>query len=177
MKLISSFHGSVLVIAATTLLAACSASTDPKASGESSTPVVPEVVLGRASWDDRSDRPVHRVSCNFEAPFYRFKAEGHGFELAVGFWGDGAQDIQQVDFQQADSIELTKITAEGEIYRYTTLRILPEMGEISGSTGKAEGSTRLRPTSLAALTEYGDGVQLDFELDCPLTASVQSAES
>jgi hypothetical protein len=135
------------------------------------------VVLGQVSWDDHPDRPVHRVSCAFEAPFYRFRAEGHGFELAVGFWGDDAESTQQIDFQQADSIELTETTAEEVIYRYTTLRILPEMGVVTGSADKVEGSTRLRPTSLAALTEYGDGVTVDFEFACPTTAQAQSAES
>lgn len=177
MQLIQSALPLSLGAFATALLAACSAPTDLDTSGESGAPVVPEVVLGRVSWDDHPDRPVHRVSCGFEAPFYRFTAEGHGFELAVGFWGDDAEMIDQVDFEQADSIELTEKTAEGVIYRYTTLRILPEMGDISGSTNTAEGSTRLRPTSLAALIEYGDGVQLDFELDCPLRESAQSAES
>lgn len=177
MKLVQSSFPIGLAALATVLLSACSVSTDPDASAQQGAPVVPEPVLGRVSWDDHPERPVHRVSCQFEAPFYRFRAKGHGFELAVGFWGDDAEMIQQVDFQQADSIELTETTAEGVIYRYTTLRILPEMGEITGSAAKAEGSTRLRPTSLAALTEYGDGVQLDFALDCPITEPARSAES
>jgi hypothetical protein len=177
MKLIQAAGAIVFTMAATAVLSGCSAPDDPSASGDSLAVVEPETVLGHASWDDHEDRPLHSVSCEFEAPFYRFRAEGHGFELAVGFWGDHAQTVQQVDFEQADSIELTETTAEGVIYRYTTLRILPEMGQITGSTDKAAGSTRLRPTSLAALTEYGDGVQLDFEFDCPLTEPAQSAES
>ena len=118
-----------------------------------------------------------RARCGFAAPCYRFKAAAHGFELAVGFWGDKAEEVEQVDFEQADSIELTEITAEGVIYRYTTLRILREKGAITGSEANAEGSTRLRPTRLAALTEYGEGVQLDFEFDCPVNEQSQSAGS
>ena len=62
------------VVAATT---ACSSPTDKAATEEANSEAVPDAILGQASWDDHRDRPLHRVSCGFDAPFYRFKAEGH----------------------------------------------------------------------------------------------------
>lgn len=164
-----------LTLAAFTL--GCSPAPNSSQSQEQTAIGLPDKVVGVASWDDHPDRPIHRVQCEFEAPFYRFRAEGHGFELAVGFWGKDADQVEKVDFEQADSIELTEVTAEEEIYRYTTLRVLPEMGEIQGSVTKARGITRLRPTSLAALTEYGQGIELDFEFDCQLSAPAEAAGS
>ncbi|MFW6339266.1 MAG: hypothetical protein ACOC0Q_00190 [Wenzhouxiangella sp.] len=155
----------------------CSPSPDASRSHGQIADGLPNEVVGMASWDDHLDRPIHRVHCEFEPPFYRFRAEGHGFELAVGFWGEEADRIEEVDFEQADSIELTEVTAEEVIYRYTTLRILPEMGSIKGSLTQARGTTRLRPTSLAALTEYGDGIELAFEFSCPLSPPAAAAES
>ncbi|HMA98535.1 MAG TPA: hypothetical protein VKO38_03660 [Wenzhouxiangella sp.] len=155
----------------------CSRSTGSDPVNEQPAGGLPDQVIGIASWNDHPERPIHRVSCAFEPPFYRFRAEGHGFELAVGFWGDQADRIGEVDFEQADSIELTEVTAEQVIYRYTTLRFLPEMGTIEGSTSAAKGTTQLRPTSLAALTEYGDGIELDFEFSCPLSDPGSVAES
>lgn len=155
----------------------CTPSPDSSLSREPASAGLPDEVVGMASWDDHTDRPIHRVHCEFEAPFYRFKAEGHGFELTVGFWGEAADRIEEVDFKQADSIELTEVTAEEVIYRYTTLRILPEMGQITGTMNEARGTTRLRPTSLAALTEYRDGIELNFEFSCPLSPQSSVAES
>jgi hypothetical protein len=159
------------------VIAGCSQSTGSSPNGKPAEAALPEEVVGTASWDDHPERPIHRVSCEFEPPFYRFRAEGLGFELAVGFWGDDADQIEEVDFNQADSVELTEITAEEVIYRYTTLRFLPEMGPIRGSTSNAQGRTKLRPTSLAALTEYDEGIDLDFEFKCPASDPGSVAES
>jgi len=165
------------VVFVVVMASGCSRSTGSDSVDEQAAAGLPDQVVGMVSWDDHPERPIHRVTCAFEPPFYRFRAEGHGFELAVGFWGDQADRIADVDFEQADSIELTEVTAEQVIYRYTTLRFLPEMGTIEGSTSAAKGKTQLRPTSLAALTEYGDGIELDFEFSCPLRGRDSIAES
>ena len=168
----------VKVIAALSLIAGfsgCSPSPDPKPAGEQVAAGLPDAVVGIASWDDHLDRPIHRVQCAFEAPFYKMQAEGLGFELAVGFWGDEADQIGEIDFEQADSVELTRVTAEQRIYRYSTLRILPEMGDVKGSPTAVDGRTGLRPTSLAALEEYPEGIELDFEFSCPLSAAPDPA--
>lgn len=165
------------LVAAAALTVACSESAETGGASDQRPSGLPDTVVGTASWDDHLDRPIHRVSCAFEPPFYRLEAEGHGFELKVGFWGEQAQKLQAVDFEQADSVELIQVTPEDEIYRYTTLRILPEMGKVSGSEASTSGKTRLRSTSLAALEAYPDGIELEFEFACPLSSSAPAAES
>ncbi|NDY94777.1 hypothetical protein [Wenzhouxiangella limi] len=171
------FYARVAVMAIAGLTAACSDEPETGSAGAAETAGLPDTVVGTASWDDHLQRPIHRVQCDFEAPFYKLQAQGHGFELTVGFWGDEADRVSEVDFEQADSVELVQVTPEEEIYRYTTLRILPEMGQVSGSETSASGTTRLRSTSLAALEEYRNGIELDFEFSCPLSAPDQAAES
>lgn len=166
-----------LAMVVTGLTAACSQGLQTDESGGQAAPALPDQVVGLASWDDHLERPIHRVRCEFESPFYTLQAEGHGFELRVGFWGEKADSTEEVDFEQADSVELTLVTPEEKIYRYTTLRILPEMGEVSGSESSASGKTRLRSTSLAALEEYREGIELDFEFACPLSSAVPASES
>lgn len=159
------------------LMAACSRSAETEQSAAQSADGLPEQVVGTASWDDHQQRPIHRVQCGFEPPFYTLQAEGHGFELRVGFWGDKARRLDDIDFEQADSVELTLVTPEEQIYRYTTLRILPEMGVVSGSESSASGKTRLRSTSLPALEDYRNGIELDFEIACPLSSPEPASES
>lgn len=171
------FCARVAVMALAGLTAACSDKPGTESADAAESAALPDTVVGTASWDDHLERPIHRVRCQFEAPFYSLQAEGHGFELKVGFWGEDAERPEAVDFEQADSVELTLVTPEEEIYRYTTLRILPEMGDVSGSESSASGTTRLRSTSLAALEEDRDGIELDFEFSCPLSAPAQSAGS
>lgn len=161
----------------TGLTIACSQAIETDKPGDQAAPALPEQVVGLASWDGHLKRPIHRVRCEFKPPFYTLQAEGHGFELRVGFWGEKADSTEEVDFEQADSVELTLVTPEEEIYRYTTLRILPEMGEVSGSESSASGKTRLRSTSLAALEEYREGIELDFEFACPLRPGATASGS
>lgn len=171
------FYARVAVMAFAGLTAACSENPETDNSQAAQSAALPDTVVGTASWDDHLQRPIHRVRCDFDAPFYSLQAEGHGFELKVGFWGEDAERPEAVDFEQADSVELTLVTPEEEIYRYTTLRILPEMGQVSGSETSASGKTRLRSTSLAALEAYRDGIELDFEFSCPFNAPAQAAGS
>lgn len=170
-------YAQAAVMAMAGLTAACSETPETDTAEAAEAAALPDTVVGTASWDDHLQRPIHRVRCEFEAPFYSLQAEGHGFELKVGFWGEDAERPEAVDFEQADSVELTLVTPEEEIYRYTTLRILPEMGKVSGSETSASGTTRLRSTSLAALEEYRDGIELDFDFACPVSAQAQAAES
>lgn len=129
---------------------------------------LPDAVLGYASWEGDGERKeIRRVSCEMEDSFYVMLAEGRDFALRVGFWGDGARAIDEIDFDQADSVELRAVDEELYFYRYSILRILPDMGPVAGSPGFASGSTRLRPTSTEAVAKHRAGVDLDFEFSCP----------
>ncbi len=127
---------------------------------------LPDTVVGYARWRDGERKPIHRVHCGQESPHYVMLAEGKDFTLRVGFWGEAAATPADIDFEQADSVELRAVDDELQYYRYSTLRILPEMGKVSGSERAAQGQTPLRPTSLAAIEAHQEGVELDFDLSC-----------
>lgn len=149
------------------LLTACSRDEVPEHALMLPNEKLPETVLGYASWDEGGERKqIRRVSCQLEDSFYVMLAEGRDFVLRVGFWGEGARQIDEIDFEQADSVELRTIDDELYFYRYTSLRILPEMGPVSGSTQSARGTTRLRSTSTDAVVKHRQGIELDFEFSC-----------
>lgn len=128
---------------------------------------LPDAVLGYVSWEDDGERKlIRRVSCQMEDDFYVMLAEGRDFMLRVGFWGKDARELTQIDFEQADSVELRAVDTELNFYRYSILRILPDMGPVAGSPGYAKGSTRLRPTSTEAVIKHRGGVELTFEFAC-----------
>lgn len=131
---------------------------------------LPDTVLGYVRWDEAGEpKPIRRATCQMEDNFYVMLGEGRDFTLRVGFWGDGAREIGDIDFEQADSVELRAVDEESYFYRYSILRILPEMGPVAGSPGFAKGKTRLRPTSTEAVVKHRAGVELDFEFSCPST--------
>ena len=129
---------------------------------------LPDLVLGYVQWGaDEEPRPIRRTRCQLEDEFYVMVGEGRDFVLRVGFWGEQARAIDDIDFEQADSVELRAVDEELYFYRYSILRILPEMGPVAGSPEFAKGTTRLRPTSTEAVVKHRAGVELDFEFSCP----------
>lgn len=160
------------------MVAACSRSDVPEHAVMLPADDLPDTVLGYARWAAEDEpRPIRRVRCGMEDNFYVMTAEGRDFLLRVGFWGDQARVLEDIDFEQADSVELRTIDDELYFYRYTTLRIFPEMGPVAGSDGHARGRTRLRPTSTEAVVKHRDGVEVDFEFSCPEQQPARSGES
>lgn len=139
---------------------------------------LPDTVLGYAAWETDGERKlIRRVSCAMEDSFYVMEAEGRDFVLRVGFWGEGARTIDDIDFEQADSVELRAVDDDLYFYRYTILRILPEMGSVQGSADAARGLTRLRSTSTEAVVKHRSGIELDFEFSCSEPEPAQVAGS
>ncbi|GEM_PF-7039122 len=167
-----------VALLATLTMTACSGDDLPEHALMVPAEDLPDQVMGYVSWDDVEERKlVRRVSCRMEDSFYVMVAEGRDFVLRVGFWGEGARDIEEIDFDQADSVELRTVDEELYFYRYTILRILPEMGPVSGSVESARGTTRLRSTSTEAVVKHRSGIELDFEFSCSVPAPAQVAGS
>lgn len=168
---------SVLVSAAL-FTAACSKQDVPEHALLLPAQDLPDTVLGYARWEvDGQSKPIRRVNCQMEDSFYVMVAEGRDFVLRVGFWGQGARRIEDIDFEQADSVELRSVDEELYFYRYTTLRILSEMGPVRGSVDSVQGRTPLRATSAEAVAKHRSGVELDFEFSCSEPASARVAGS
>lgn len=168
------------LVAATVLsltLVACSRDDVPEHAVMLPPENLPDTVLGYAAWGDGERRDIRRVRCELDEPFYVMKAEGADFELQVGFWGSDAEKLEDIDFEQADSVELRAVDEELHYYRYTILRMLPEMGQVAGSPGLAGGKTYLRSTSENAIADHGPGVDIDFEFSCPAGSALPDAES
>ena len=159
--------GIALLASAGMALSACSRDALPEHAVMLPPADLPDAVLGYATWANGERKDIRRVSCGLEDAFYVMTAEGRDFELRVGFWGQDATDLSGIDFDQADSVELRTVDEELHFYRYTTLRILPEMGPVIGADSYARGKTTLRSTSQAALAEHRSGVEIDFEFSCP----------
>lgn len=164
------------ILAALVLITACSRDDVPEHAIMFPDESLPDVVLGYVQWDDIDERKlIRRTHCQMEDEFYVMVGEGRDFVLRVGFWGQDARAIDDIDFEQADSVELRTIDDELYFYRYTILRILPGMGPVSGSVDSARGQTWLRPTSTEAVVKHRSGVELEFELSCPQPEPVQVA--
>ncbi len=157
-----------LVLMALVILAACSRSDVPEHALMLPNEALPDTVLGYVRWEGNGERrPIRQVSCQLEESYYVMVGEGRDFVLRVGFWGGGARDVKDIDFEQADSVELRAVDEDLYFYRYSVLRLLPEMGPVAGSPQSAKGNTRLRPTSTNAVVKHRAGLAIDFELSCP----------
>lgn len=166
------------LLAVVALTTACTSNEAPEHAVMFPKDDLPDIVLGQARWEnDQQPKPIRRVKCEMQDQFYVMTAEGRDFVLRVGFWGEGAQALEDIDFEQADSVELRAVDEELYFYRYTMLRILPEMGPVSGSVESAKGTTPLRSTSTEAVVKHRSGIELDFEFSCPGPASAQVAGS
>jgi len=160
------------------LTAACSRSDVPEHAVMLPSEDLPDAVLGYARWEaDAEPKPIRRVSCELQDGFYVMTAEGRDFVLRVGFWGQDAREIGEIDFDQADSVELRAVDDDLYFYRYTTLRILSEMGPVSGSADSVQGRTPLRATSAEAVAKHRAGVEVDFEFSCSQSGSARVAGS
>lgn len=159
------------------VLAACSGDRIPEHAVMLPAQDLPDTVLGYVSWTDQARKPIHRVSCHLEDAFYVMLAEGRDFELRVGFWGQDAQSLAEIDFDQADSVELQTVDEDLQYYRYSMLRFLPEMGPVNGSDSHSRGKTALRSTSAAAVAEHRAGIEIDFEFSCSADAPAPAARS
>ena len=158
----------MIIASALVFLPACSRNDVPEHVLMFPNEALPDEVLGYVRWEEDGERKeIRRVSCQMEDNFYVMLGEGRDFTLRVGFWGDGAREIGDIDFEQADSVELRAVDEELYFYRYSILRILPEMGPVAGSPEFAKGTTRLRPTSTEAVVKHRAGVELEFEFSCP----------
>lgn len=168
----------VIILAGLVLISACSRDDGPEHAIMFPDESLPDVVLGYVQWDDVEEpKLIRRTRCQMEDEFYVMVGEGRDFVLRVGFWGQDARAIEDIDFEQADSVELRTIDDELYFYRYTILRILPGMGPVNGSVGSARGKTWLRPTSTEAVVKHRSGVELEFELSCPQPEPARVAES
>jgi len=166
-----------LAAGAALLIGACSGDGIPEHAVMLPPQDLPDTVLGSATWADGGRKDIHRVVCELDQPFYRMKAEGADFELEVGFWGSDVETLDDIDFEQADSVELRAVDDELYYYRYSILRILPEMGPVAGGPEAAAGKTYLRSTSEQAIAEHGAGIDIDFEFSCSASPARPGAES
>lgn len=157
----------VVIPAVLVMITACSRDDVPEHAIMFPDESLPDVVLGYVQWDDIDEpRLIRRTRCQMEDDFYVMVGEGRDFVLRVGFWGQDARTIDDIDFEQADNVELRTIDDELYFYRYTILRILPGMGPVNGSVDSAQGKTWLRPTSTEAVVKHRSGLELEFELSC-----------
>lgn len=168
----------IVALSAIIVTSACSRDDVPEHAVMMPIDDLPQTIVGQVSWEGVDEpKVIRRSRCEMQDEFYVMVGEGRDFELRVGFWGQEAADISEIDFDQADSVELRAIDDELYFYRYSIQRSLPGMGPVDGSVDSARGKTWLRPTSTEAVVKHRAGVEVEFEFSCSQPQQAQSSGS
>jgi hypothetical protein len=122
--------------------------------------------LGWVRWEGHEQR-FSRLTCDMSAGDYLIRVSDPAFRFRVGFRGEESGTIDQVDFGQSRDVEM--IVGDGPRMERDSYIVLGDQGsvDLEASPQGARGTAQMLPGTGDAMQKHPDGLEVEFELNCP----------